>query len=123
MCIKYKGFPGGSVVKNQPVSVGDTGSIPGSGRSPGKGHGNPLKYSCLENPMDRGVWCTTVQRVAESDTAEATEHACICYISNISFLKARKSIEFFRQHSYNLDKLFIFDIAFILEELQENLDK
>ena len=73
--------------------------------------------------MDRGVSWAAVHRVAELDTTEATEHVCICYISNINFLKARKSIEFFRQHSYNLNKLFIFDIAFILEELQENLDK
>ena len=50
------GFPGGTVVKNLPVNVGNalhTGFIPGSGRSPGGGNGNPLQYSCLENPMDR----------------------------------------------------------------------
>ena len=59
-------------------SAGDargTGSIPGSRRSPGGGHGNPLQYSCLKNPMDRGAWQATVHRVAESDTAEVTEHA------------------------------------------------
>ena len=49
-------FPGGSVVKNPPASVGDAGLIPGWGRSPGVGNGNPLQYSCLGNPMDRGVW-------------------------------------------------------------------
>ena len=52
------GLPGGTVVKNLPVSAGDagdTGSIPGSERSPGEGNGNPLQYSCLENPMDRGA--------------------------------------------------------------------
>ncbi|CAN0510176.1 unnamed protein product, partial [Rangifer tarandus platyrhynchus] len=48
------GFPGDSVVKNLPVNAGDTGLIPGSGRSPGEGNGNPLQYSCLENPRDRG---------------------------------------------------------------------
>ena len=48
-------FPGGSVVKNLPANAGDTGSIPGSGRFPGKGDGNPLQYSCLENPIDRGA--------------------------------------------------------------------
>jgi len=47
------GFPGGSVVKNLLASAGDTGSIPGLGRSPGEGNGNPLQYSCLETPMDR----------------------------------------------------------------------
>ena len=64
-------FPGGSVIKNPPANAGDarvTGSIPGSGRSPGGGHGNPLQYSCLENPMDRGVWQATVYRVAKTWT-------------------------------------------------------
>ena len=48
----------------------ETGSIPGSGRSPGVGNGNPLQYSCLENPMDRGAWWTTVHVVTESDMIE-----------------------------------------------------
>ena len=59
------------VVKSLPANVGDvrdTGSIPGSGRSPGGGHGNPVQYSCLESPMDRGTWQATVHGVAESDT-------------------------------------------------------
>jgi len=50
------GFPGGSDGKESVCSVGDLGSIPGSGRSPGEGNGNPLQYPCLENPMDRGAW-------------------------------------------------------------------
>ena len=57
------------VVKNLPVNAGDlrdAGLIPGSGRSPGGGHDNPLQYSCLENPMDRGVWQATVHRVMKS---------------------------------------------------------
>ena len=49
-------------------NAGDTGSIPGSGQSPGEGNGNPLQYSCQGNPMDRGVWSATVHRVAESWT-------------------------------------------------------
>ena len=49
------GFPGGSEVKASASNVGDLGSIPGSGRSPGEGNGNPLQYSCLENSMDRGA--------------------------------------------------------------------
>ena len=65
-------FPGGSVIKNPPANVGNVGSIPGLGRSPGEGHGNPPQYSCLENPTDRGAWWATVDRVAESDTTEAT---------------------------------------------------
>ena len=49
------GFPGGLVVKNPPTSAGSAGLIPWSRRSPGKGNGNPLQYSCLRNPMDKGV--------------------------------------------------------------------
>ena len=62
------GFPGGSEVKASACNAGDLGSIPGSGRSPGEGNGNPLQYSCLENPMDRGVWWATVHGVAKSRT-------------------------------------------------------
>ena len=54
------GFPSGSVVKNLPATVEDAGSIPGLGRSPGEGNGNPLQYSCLGNVMDRGAWWPTV---------------------------------------------------------------
>ena len=63
-----RGFPGSSVVKNPPANVGDMGLIPGSGRSPGGGYGNPLQYSRLENPMDRGAWRATVHGVANSQT-------------------------------------------------------
>ena len=56
----------GPVVKHSPVSAGDTGSIPRSGRSPGGGYGNPFQYSCLDNPMEKGAWQATVWRVAES---------------------------------------------------------
>ena len=63
-----KSFPGGSDGKASACNVGDLGSIPGSGRSPGEGNGNPLQYSCLENPMDGGVWQATVHGVAESQT-------------------------------------------------------
>ena len=56
-----------STVKNPPAIAGDLGSILGSGRSPGVGHGNPLQYSSLENPKDRGAWRATVHGVAESD--------------------------------------------------------
>ena len=57
-------FPGGSDSKASAYNAGDPVSIPGWGRSPGKGNGNPLQYSCLENPMDRGAWWATVHRVA-----------------------------------------------------------
>ena len=65
------GFPEVLVVKNLPANAGnirDMGLIPGSGRSPGGGHGNPLQYSCLEKPMDRGAWWATDHRVTKSWT-------------------------------------------------------
>ena len=62
------GFPGGSEGKASAYSAGDLGSIPGSGRSPGEGNGNPVQYSCLENPMDRGAWWATVHGIAKSQT-------------------------------------------------------
>ena len=61
-------FPGGSDSKESACNAGDLGSIPGSGRFPGGGHGNPLQYSCLENPMDRGAWWATVHGVEKSQT-------------------------------------------------------
>ena len=62
------GFPGGSEVKASTWNAGDPGSIPGSGRSPGEGNGNPLQYSCLENPMEGGAWLATVHGVEKSRT-------------------------------------------------------
>ena len=59
-------FPGGSEGKESACSAGDPGSIPGLGRSPGEGNDNPLQYSCLENPMDRGAWWATVHVVTKS---------------------------------------------------------
>ena len=64
----FLGFPGGTVVKNLPTNAGEVGSIPGLGRSPGEGNGNPLKYSCLANAMDRKAWWAIVQRVPENQT-------------------------------------------------------
>ena len=70
------------VVKNPSANVGDmrdAGLIPGSGRSPGGGHGNPLQYSCLENPVDRGAWWATVHRVAKSQTRLKQLSMCACF--------------------------------------------
>ena len=61
-------FPGGSDGKETTCDAGDLGFVPGSARSPGEGNGNPLQYSCLENPMDRGVWQATVHGIAKSQT-------------------------------------------------------
>ena len=82
------------LVKNLPANAGDTreaGLIPGAGRTPGEGNGNPLQYSCLGNPMDRGAWKATVHGVAELDTTELIcmhTYTCIteslCSISEIN---------------------------------------
>ena len=69
LCVEYwhcTGFPGGSVVKNPPVSAGDPSLISELGRSPGEGNGNPLQYFCLGNPTDRGTLQATVHRVTKS---------------------------------------------------------
>ena len=74
------GFPGGTVVKNSPANAGDlrdVGLIPGSGRSPGEGNGNPLPYSYLQNSMDRRAWRATVHGVTKSQdmTEQLRTHA------------------------------------------------
>ena len=63
-------FPGGSDGKASACNAGDPGSIPGPGRSPGEGYGNPLQDACLENSMDGGAWRATVPGIAEADTTE-----------------------------------------------------
>ena len=73
LCIKYKtneelSFPGGSEGKASASTAGDLGLVPGSGRSPGEGNGNPLQHSCLENPTDGGDWWAIVHGVAKSQT-------------------------------------------------------
>ena len=66
--VLLEGFPGSSVGKEPACKAGDPVSIPGLGRCPGEGNGNPLQYSCLEDPMDRGDWQTTVHGVARVKT-------------------------------------------------------
>ena len=72
ICVYVIGFPGGSDSKEPTCQSRRPGSIPGSGRSPGERNGNPLQYSCLENPMDRGAWWTTAHGVAKSLTRLST---------------------------------------------------
>ena len=71
------------MVKNLPASVRDPGSIPGSGRSPGEGNGNPLQYSCLENSMERGAWWATVYGVAKSQTRLSDLHYKVIEVMDI----------------------------------------
>jgi len=88
-----QGFPSSVVVKNLPANTGDTGdadSIPGLGRSPREGNGNPLQYSCLENPMDRGAWWATVHAVKESQTWLSAP--CLCLNGLFSKLNERTQI-------------------------------
>jgi len=73
------GFPGCSDGKESACNVEDLSSIPGLGRSPGEGNGNPLQYSYLENPMDRGAWWATVHGVAKSQTQlSMCVYVCVC---------------------------------------------
>ena len=79
-------FPGSSDGKASAYSAGDLGSIPGSGRSPGEGNGNPLQDSCLGNPMDKGAWQATVHGIAELGTTELTDKSSavpVEFFSNI----------------------------------------
>ena len=91
-------FPGGSDGKASAYNVGDPGSVPGSGRSPGEGNGNPLQNPCLENPMDREAWHSTVHGVAKGRTrlSDFTSLQCV-YVSGplsvsptLSFPEGRK---------------------------------
>ena len=72
-------FPGGSDGKESACNVGDLGSVPWLGRSPGGGHGNPLQYSCLENSIGQGAWMATDHGVAKSQTLLSDIHLHIFY--------------------------------------------
>ena len=80
LCYVHMGFPGGSDSKESGCSAGDPGSIPGPGRSTGEGNGNPLPYSCLENPTHKGACQTTAHGVAKSWTRlrDFSLHRCVC---------------------------------------------
>ena len=85
-------FPGGSDSKASAYNVGDPGSIPGLGRSPGEGNGNPLQCSCLENPMDGGAWWATVHGVAKSWTRLSD------FTHSLTILKT--IVQYHNQHLY-----------------------
>ena len=86
------GFPGGSEVKASACDVGHPGSIPGSGRFPGEGNGNPLQYSCLENPMDGGAWWATVHGVAKRQDWAASLSLSLSWAYGTNFKKHKKGI-------------------------------
>ena len=98
------GFPGGSVVRNLPASAGDAGSIPGSGRSPGEGNGNPLQYSCLGSPLDRGAWRAAVHGVAKSRTGLSHWALTHSYV-HIS-CKAGQMLSFKTHKNWHMENLF-----------------
>ena len=79
-----QGFPGGSDGEESTSNAGDPALTPESGRSPGEGNGNPLQYSCLGNPMDRGAWRATVHGVTESDMTEQLSTHTITYMGKES---------------------------------------
>ena len=88
----YWGFPGGSEVKASAYYAGDLGLILGLGRSPGEGNGNPLQYSCLENPMDGGAWWATVHGVTKSRT-RLSDFTYFYYYYNISSTSDHQALE------------------------------
>ena len=92
-------FPGGSDGKQSACNLGDLVSVPGSGRSPGGGHGNPLQDSCLENPKDRGAWWATVRGVAKSWTLlkRLSTHTCTQRNKNPSSVKMGSRLVFPQQ--------------------------
>ena len=88
------GFPGGSVVKDPPTNGGDVGLIPGLGRSPGEGNCNPLKYSCLGNPMDRRAWQAIVYGVVKESDPILQLNNIILYTHSSFKKKKRLQITF-----------------------------
>ena len=88
----WGGLHGGSDGKESICNEGDLGSVPGLGQCPGGWHSNPLQYSCLENPMDRGAWRATVHGVSESDKTEhlsTAQHVLVIYFCVINYLKVQ----------------------------------
>ena len=89
------GFPGGSDGKESACNAGDLGSIPGSGRFPGEGNGNPLQYSCLENSMDRGIWGVYSPWVTMSRTELSNQHFTLLVLKHHLFKFPPKNTQYF----------------------------
>ena len=125
------GFPGGLMVKNLPAMQETwVGTIHGLGRSPGEGNGNPLQYSCLENPMDRGDWRTTVHGVAESDVTEwLTFPLAFIYSPTEDYLSCFQVLAIMNKHQcagFCVDisfQLFQVEFSFKIRNSQINVDK
>ena len=98
------GFPGGSEVKASACNAGDLGSIPGSGRSSGEGNGNPLQYSCLENPIDGGAWWAPVHGVTKSRTRlnDFTSKVQVSWMWQLGSLNVERVPPFGNQMSYTI---------------------
>ena len=125
------GFPHSSVSKESTCNAGEAGLIPGSGRSPGEGNGNPLQYSCLENPMDRRVWQATVHEVARVRHDLMTKPPQCCYteltivdtLATSSYYTSSVYMRIsvcFQQNKGNLYVLFVIQAFFHLQIHHEN---
>ena len=113
------GFPSSSDGKASACNAGDQGSIPGSGRSPGKANGNPLQYSCLENSMDGGAWWATVHGVTKSQT-RLSDFTYLIYMQNTSsgLDEAQAGIKITRR---NINNLRYADDTTLMAESEEEL--
>ena len=104
------GFPGGSAGKETACNAGNPGFIPGSGRYPGQGHGNPLQYSCLRNPMYRGAWRSTVHEdklTNESDMAEWLTHIHKQANMLCNYHPLTRFLKMVQAHKISMDWVFV----------------
>ena len=92
MCLTCVELPGSLLVKNLPANEGDSGSISGLRRSPGEENGNPLQYSCLGNPMDRGTWWATVHGVSKESDMAKHKHAVLAEVTLIKIVGIGSSV-------------------------------
>ena len=97
----HQGFPGGSISKESASNIGHLGLIPGSGKTPGEGNGNPLQYSFLKNPLDRRAWWVTVHGVSRvrHDLATKPSPSQYCYLSFLTFFFCWNTYSNFNSHN------------------------